>query len=54
MNKKIIQNKILRILSSILKADIKKLKEYLKSSKNINNWDSLSHIKNYYGDRGRI
>jgi|TARA_B110000037_G_scaffold222954_1_gene300850 acyl carrier protein len=45
MNKKIIQNKILRILSSILKADIKKLKEYLKSSKNINNWDSLSHIK---------
>jgi acyl carrier protein len=45
MNRKIIQNKILRILSSILKADIKKLKEYLKSSKNINNWDSLSHIK---------
>jgi len=45
MNRKIIQNKILRILSSILKVDIKKLKEYLKSSKNINNWDSLSHIK---------
>ena len=41
----VIQNKIYKILSAILKVDIKKLKKHLKSSKNINNWDSLSHIK---------
>ena len=45
MTNNIIQNKIYKILSAILKVDIKKLKKHLKSSKNINNWDSLSHIK---------
>jgi len=45
MNKNILQNKILKILSSILKTDIKKLKKHIKNGKNINNWDSLNHIK---------
>ena len=45
MKKNIIQNKIFKILSGILKADIKKLQTHLKNSKNINNWDSLNHIK---------
>tara|TARA_Y100000996_G_scaffold335472_1_gene271972 strand:- start:656 stop:907 length:252 start_codon:yes stop_codon:yes gene_type:complete len=45
MNKNKIQLDVLKILSSILKLNIKKLQNYLKGSKNINNWDSLNHIK---------
>ena len=40
-----LNKEIFSIISKILKTNPKNIEKHIKQSKNINNWDSLNHIK---------